>query len=66
MGGQLLSAPRHEVVLHHHAPLDRARHGLQGGLLGLRSHEVHPLRVQDWLILEASSVSYGKATSYRP
>ena len=26
----------------------------------------HSHRVQDWLILEASSVSYGKATSYRP
>jgi class 3 adenylate cyclase/tetratricopeptide (TPR) repeat protein len=26
----------------------------------------HSYRVQDWLILEASSVSYGKATSYLP
>jgi hypothetical protein len=26
----------------------------------------HSHRVQDWLILEASSVSYGKATSYLP
>jgi class 3 adenylate cyclase/tetratricopeptide (TPR) repeat protein len=26
----------------------------------------HSHRAQDWLILEASSVSYGKATSYRP
>ena len=30
-------------------------------------HEfTHSHRVQDWLILEASSVSYGKATSYLP
>src|SRR4030095_8948828 len=26
----------------------------------------HSHRVQDWLVLEASSVSYGKATSYLP
>jgi len=26
----------------------------------------HSHRVQDWLILEASSMSYGKATSYLP
>lgn len=26
----------------------------------------HSHRVQDWLILEASSVSYGKATDYLP
>ncbi|MFI5026459.1 MAG: adenylate/guanylate cyclase domain-containing protein [Solirubrobacterales bacterium] len=31
------------------------------------THEfTHSHRVQDWLILEASSVSYGKATSYLP
>ena len=37
--------------------------------MGLNSGEVvvtHSHRVQDWLILEASSVSYGKATSYLP
>jgi predicted ATPase len=31
------------------------------------THEfTHSHRIQDWLILEASSVSYGKATSYLP
>jgi len=27
---------------------------------------VHSHRVQGWLVLEAGSVSYGKATAYRP
>jgi class 3 adenylate cyclase/tetratricopeptide (TPR) repeat protein len=51
-----------------------ARHGQVAAIVGeagvgksrLTYEFTHSHRVQDWLILEASSVSYGKATSYLP
>jgi len=67
---------RDAEVEHLRRVLDRAAggHGQVVAIVGeagvgksrLTYEFTHSHRVQDWLILEASSVSYGKATSYLP
>ncbi|HTK89084.1 MAG TPA: adenylate/guanylate cyclase domain-containing protein [Verrucomicrobiae bacterium] len=67
---------RDAEVEHLRRVLDRAAggHGQVVSIVGeagvgksrLTYEFTHSHRVQDWLILEASSVSYGKATSYLP
>jgi class 3 adenylate cyclase/tetratricopeptide (TPR) repeat protein len=67
---------RDAEVEHLRRVLDRASagHGQVVSIVGeagvgksrLTYEFTHSHRVQDWLILEASSVSYGKATSYLP
>jgi class 3 adenylate cyclase/tetratricopeptide (TPR) repeat protein len=67
---------RDAEVEHLRKVLDRAAggHGQVVSIVGeagvgksrLTYEFTHSHRVQDWLILEASSVSYGKATSYLP
>ena len=49
------------------APLAHEDHAVRACYAALRMQEsVAQFRAQDWLILEAGSVSYGKATSYLP